>query len=235
MIAVLALTAAAGVGLAAWPMRPPPRRVRMTLAASSTRRGRSSWARRAGRAALLVTAAVVWSPAVVVLILWSCVRPRVRAWQVTRRHRRAVVEGLPDTVDLLAMAVASGQTVALAVDTLARVAAPPFGAAFALVVRRAGRGEPLADALGELIGVLGEPVRPLSAALVASERYGTSLATTLEALSLEARRERRRQAEVAARKLPIRLSFPLVCCILPAFALLTVVPLLAGALASLHA
>ena len=37
-----------------------------------------------------------------------------------------------------------------------------------------------------------------------------------------------------ARKLPVRLSFPLVCCILPAFGLLTVAPLIAGALGSLH-
>ena len=70
--------------------------------------------------------------------------------------------------------------------------------------------------------------------LVALERHGVAIGATLEQLSVEARRERRLQAETAARKLPVRLSFPLVCCVLPAFALLTLAPLLAGALTSLR-
>ena len=48
------------------------------------------------------------------------------------------------------------------------------------------------------------------------------------------RHERRRQAEEAARTLPIKLCFPLVCCVLPAFVLLTIAPLVAGAVRSLH-
>ena len=42
------------------------------------------------------------------------------------------------------------------------------------------------------------------------------------------------RAEEAARRVPVRLLFPLVLCVLPAFALLTVAPLLAGALRSLR-
>ena len=37
------------------------------------------------------------------------------------------------------------------------------------------------------------------------------------------------RAEEAARRVPVKLLFPLVLCVLPAFALLTVAPLLAGA------
>jgi pilus assembly protein TadC len=44
---------------------------------------------------------------------------------------------------------------------------------------------------------------------------------------------RRRAAETSARKLPVRLSFPLVLCILPAFIVLTVVPAIFGALRAL--
>ena len=36
-----------------------------------------------------------------------------------------------------------------------------------------------------------------------------------------------------ARRVPVQLLFPLVACVLPAFALLTVVPLLAGTLRTL--
>ena len=69
---------------------------------------------------------------------------------------------------------------------------------------------------------------------VASERYGAPLGAGLERLADEVRRDRRRRAEEAARRIPVKLLFPLVGCVLPAFALLTVAPLVAGALGSLR-
>ena len=80
----------------------------------------------------------------------------------------------------------------------------------------------------------GEAVRPLVAALVASERYGAPLSAGLERLAGEVRRDRRRKAEEVARRIPVKLLFPLVGCTLPAFGLLTVAPLIAGALQALR-
>ena len=80
----------------------------------------------------------------------------------------------------------------------------------------------------------GEAARPLTAALVASERYGAPVVAGLERLAAEVRRDRRRRAEEAARRVPVKLLFPLVTCTLPAFALLTVAPLIAGTLGSLR-
>jgi tight adherence protein C len=97
----------------------------------------------------------------------------------------------------------------------------------------AAKGRRLGDALDDLPARVGEAVRPLSTALVASERYGAPLAEGLERLADEVRRDRRRRAEEAARKVPVKLLFPLVTCTLPAFGLLTVAPLIAGAVPSL--
>jgi tight adherence protein C len=83
-------------------------------------------------------------------------------------------------------------------------------------------------------GELGEPVRPLVRALTSSERYGVPLRDALDRLAVEVRLDRRRRAEEAARRVPVKLLFPLVLCVLPAFALLTVVPLLVGAFRSLR-
>jgi tight adherence protein C len=95
-------------------------------------------------------------------------------------------------------------------------------------------GRRLADALDDLPTRAGEAVRPLVGALVASERYGAPLVTSLERLADEVRRDRRRRAEEAARKVPVKLLFPLVACTLPAFGLLTVAPLIASAVRSLR-
>ncbi|HET9442168.1 MAG TPA: type II secretion system F family protein, partial [Acidimicrobiales bacterium] len=76
----------------------------------------------------------------------------------------------------------------------------------------------------------GEGARPLVAALVDAERYGAPLAAALDRVADAARLARQRAAEEEARRVPVKLLFPLVACILPAFGLLTVAPLIAGGL-----
>jgi tight adherence protein C len=62
----------------------------------------------------------------------------------------------------------------------------------------------------------------LVGALADHDRYGTPLAPALERVAIEGRLRRRRQAEEAARRLPMTLLVPLVLTTLPAFALHTV-------------
>ena len=90
-------------------------------------------------------------------------------------------------------------------------------------------------ALEESLGPLGPPARPLSRALVGSERYGVPLAEVLARLGEEARRQRRRLAESDARRVPVRLLLPLALCMLPGFVILTIVPVIARTLAAIAA
>ena len=146
----------------------------------------------------------------------------------------ALAAGLPDVVDLFVLAVGAGLTVPLAVAAVARRAEGALGAELRHAVDEVAVGRRLADALDDLPVRAGESVRPLVAALVASERYGAPLSAGLERLADEVSRGRRRRAEEAARRVPVKLLFPLVGCRLPAFALLTVAPLIAGAVRSLR-
>jgi pilus assembly protein TadC len=95
-------------------------------------------------------------------------------------------------------------------------------------------GERFADALITLPMCLGAVAQPLADALSLCDRYGAPLAPILDRLADEARAQRRRNADIAARQLPIRLSFPLVLLTLPSYVLLTIVPLMAGTISSLH-
>ena len=94
-------------------------------------------------------------------------------------------------------------------------------------------GDRFADALHRLREGLGPVAQPLIDSLSAADRYGLPLAPVLERLSFEARQQRRRDTEAAARELPVRLAVPLVLCTLPSFVLLAIVPVLLGALSSL--
>jgi tight adherence protein C len=161
----------------------------------------------------------------------------IGVWRARSRRRAQadlVRRGLPEVVDLFVVAIGAGLTVPLALRAVAPVAPAPFGNAIEATLAEVDMGLRTADALESFPSRLGEAVRPLSAALMASERYGVPLAASLERLADDVRRERRRHAEAEARRVPVKLLFPLVFCSLPALALLSVAPLIAGALRALR-
>jgi tight adherence protein C len=73
-------------------------------------------------------------------------------------------------------------------------------------------------------------LRAAAGALDAAERWGAPAAEALAARAEALRTRLRLEAEASAGRAAVKLAFPLVLCFLPAFVLLTVVPLVAGAL-----
>jgi len=146
----------------------------------------------------------------------------------SRRDDAGLTSELPVTLDLLGVAVDAGCTPYLAVDLALRWAPPAMAARLAGVRGACALGATFADALDDLASQAPR-LRPLADALLASDRLGAPVGPALARLSAEQRAELRRRAEAHARRVPVRLLFPLVFVVLPAFALLTVVPtLLAG-------
>lgn len=149
-----------------------------------------------------------------------------------RRHRRRreLLAAVTEAVPLLQLAVQAGLTVRASL-----VAATPWlqgelAAGLGVAVAQSDGGLPLADALDELGARLGRTVLPLINVLASADRYGAPLAGPLERLGAELRLQRRRELETAARRLPVKLLFPLVAGVLPAFVCLAVVPLVAASL-----
>jgi tight adherence protein C len=158
----------------------------------------------------------------------------LRSLRDRRRTTATSARELADVIDLFALAIASGRNLRLAIVAVASRAPPSWVDPLKMVVARIDRGISVADALDDLPAATGDHAHPLVTVLVSSERYGTTLLPALDRLAGEARLDRRRRAEEAARRVPVKLLFPLVLCILPAFGALTVAPLLAGALGSLR-
>jgi tight adherence protein C len=180
----------------------------------------------------LTAAALLTLPAGVAAgaVAWGV--PSVRVRRRTDSRDAAVRAVLPDVVDLFRLAVGAGLSVHQCVEVVAPRAPDPVGVVLHEVRRQVALGVRLGDALAELDD-LGDAARPLTSALVGAARYGSPLTLALDRVVVDARLLRRRRAEERARRLPVQLLFPLVMCVLPAFGLLAVVPLLAGALPSL--
>ncbi len=190
--------------------------------------------RRVGAVVLLVVGLGVVVPPLAVLVGAAAAAGSVlRRRRAARRAHDALVEELPEVVDLLWLSVGAGLTVPLALGVVERHGVGRLADELARARRRSEMGQPLAETIEEIPRRLGDVVRPVTSLLAGSLRDGTPLAGPLERVAADVRIARRRAAEERARRVSVRLLFPLVFCVLPAFALLTVVPLLAGALRGL--
>lgn len=190
--------------------------------------------RRTGWAVVAALATLWLSPALAALPpLVAVAAPALSARRSARHHEAAVVDQVPDLVDLLTITATAGLPVSAALVALGPRAGGVLGPALERTAAMLARGGTVAEALDELADAGGAPLRPLIDALAEHDRYGSALRPALERVAIDARLRRRREAEEAARRLPVTLLFPLVLTTLPAFALLTVVPLLAGSLGSM--
>jgi tight adherence protein C len=157
------------------------------------------------------------------------------AIRAERRRRAAIERALPDAMDQLVAGVRAGLTPYQAVRELAGSGERSIGDAFGEVVHRTERGQPFADALAALPQHLGTQAGGLADVIATSDRHGLPLGPVLDQLTGETRAARRLLDQADARKLPVRLAFPLVTCTLPSFVLLAIAPAVIAALSSLGA
>jgi tight adherence protein C len=183
--------------------------------------------------AAMVALALVAPPLALLPIVVPLGRAHLRARRNARARATAIARGLPDVVDLLLLCAGAGLSLPLAHRVVADRAPPPLAEPLRRAADAADRGRARADALLEALAPLGDRAAALAHVLVDHLRYGVPLVPGLERLGLELRLERRRRAEEEARRVPVRLLAPLLACVLPAFGLLSVVPLLVASLRSL--
>jgi len=151
--------------------------------------------------------------------------------QVARRQR-ALRAGFPDALDLLVVCVESGLGLAPALQRVAEelaVSHPALGDELTLVnaEMRAGveRGVALKN-LAERTGL--EDIRGMTALLVQTMRFGTSIADALRVYSEEFRDKRTQAAEEQAAKIGTKMVFPLVLFLFPSFFLVAIGPAVIG-------
>lgn len=164
--------------------------------------------------------------------------PRQVLHRLVRRYRQKLQNALPDTVDLLGIVLGTG----MALDqSMLRVAEemefiyPELAAEFYTVVMQVKAGQERSIAFQQLIRRTGvEDIKSLSAMIVQSERFGTSLAQALKVYADALRTRRRLRAEAAVAKAGIKMLFPIVLFILPALFVIALVPAILSVLHDLR-
>ena len=161
--------------------------------------------------------------------LWKRAKQRIAF-----KQDRAIVEAFPECIDLLIAALRAGYSPAQAINFLGQHAPGVLRPHFIAAARRIDEGERFVDAIRLLQSEIGAVSQSMCEVLISGDRLGIPVENLLFQLGNEARLNRRRRAETEARQLPIRLSLPLVMCILPSFVILIIVPTIAGTLLQLN-
>lgn len=185
-----------------------------------------------GAAAALL---VVPGPAglAVATVVAVAVLVRSRQWESSAtRRRRAVLEAeLPHVVDLMTAALGAGSAPTTALVLVADVVDPTMGAELRRWTTRLALGsDPVT--LWTLMARHPQLGR-LGTTLKRSADSGAPVAAALQRLAEDLRARRRAAVEERVRQVEVRAAVPLGVCLLPAFVLVGVVPLVAGSVTGL--
>ncbi len=143
--------------------------------------------------------------------------PNIVLYQTAYNRSEQILRELPDALDLLVISVESGLGFDAALAQVARNTTGPLAEEFFRVLQEMQLGTGRADAmraLGERTDV--GDLRGFITAMVQADAFGIPIANVLRVQAKEMRLRRSQRAEEAAQKVPVKILFPLIFCILPA-------------------
>jgi tight adherence protein C len=150
-----------------------------------------------------------------------------RTWlkgQVKSRQKQ-VIKALPDSLDLVTTCVEAGLGLDAALARVAEKTEGPFAEELQRMLRDVAMGKLRRDALTELhqrVGV--DELTNFINSVIQAEQLGVGIAQVLRVQSDQLRTKRRQRAEKAAHEAPIKMLFPLVFFIFPAFLIVILGP-----------
>ena len=154
-------------------------------------------------------------------------RVRLRIPRSAASRRRDLDQDVPQLLDLLASASAAGLSAVAGLREAVVALRGPLADELRRFLRVVDLGGRWRTELAELSARLALPdLRRVVAILARTETLGTSLSDATRELAADVRSARRAAVAERARTAPVKMLFPLVFLILPAFLLLTVVPVL---------
>ena len=171
---------------------------------------------------------------IVVSALLGYFGPNIALYQVGYNRTQQMARDLPDALDLLTISVESGMAFDSAVSQVARNTTGPLAEEFFRLLQEMQIGLSRSDA----IRAMGErsdipELRNFASSMVQAERLGIPVANVLRIQAGEMRTKRSQRAEEMAQKVPVKILFPLIFCILPVLFIVILGPAMISIFSSL--
>jgi tight adherence protein C len=168
----------------------------------------------------------------VMLIGLGVYGPKLYLENAIQKRKQVLTRAFPDTLDLLLICTESG----LALDASMNKVCAELGRAYPEMTAELNRTRLELALLNDRVRALTNlaertdlvAFRALTASLIQSERFGTSLTDTLRVLSEDFRLTRLSHAENKAAKIPVYMTVPLIFLLMPAFLIIVLGPAIIG-------
>ena len=163
--------------------------------------------------------------------------PKVWLSRKVRKRQDQIRKGLPDALDMLSVTAQAGLGFDQSLQRVSEYWKTPIGVEFGRVVAEMEMGSSRQEALRNFAARLDVPeLSSFVAVIIQSDQLGMSIADALHAQAEQMRVERRFRAQEAARKVPLKMLFPMMLLIFPAMLAVTCgpsIPILSGFFRSL--
>jgi tight adherence protein C len=171
---------------------------------------------------LSVPSILVW---VIVGAIFGFWVPFLVVYNVAVRRQDEVRRQLPDALDLLTLSVEAGLGFDAATAQVAATMPGALSREFARMLHEMQMGQQRAEALRALGARTSvAELRAVTSSLVQAGELGVPTAQVLREQARQMRVRRRQRAEEEARKLPVKVIFPLILCLFPALFIVIIGP-----------
>jgi tight adherence protein C len=142
--------------------------------------------------------------------------PSLYLYQKAYDRSNQMARELPDAIDLLTISVESGLGFDAALQQVAKNTDGPLADEFSRMLREMQIGAARSASLRALAERTNVPeIRSFVSAMVQADAFGIPIAQVLRIQSSEIRVKRRQRAEEKAQQVPVKITIPLIFCILP--------------------
>jgi len=151
--------------------------------------------------------------------------PRMWLKSRVKAKQKAVILGLPDDLDLITTCVEAGLGLDAALSRVAEHSKGPLSAELQRMLRDVAMGKLRREAMQEMADRVGvEELSNFISAIIQAEKLGVGISQVLRVQSDQLRTQRRQRAERLANEAPVKMIFPLVLLIFPAFLAVILAP-----------
>jgi tight adherence protein C len=161
----------------------------------------------------------------VVLLVLGYKLPRMWLSSRVKAKQKDVILGLPDNLDLITTCVEAGLGLDAAMARVAEKNDGPLSGELQRMLREVSMGKLRREAMQEMSDRVGvEELSYFITSIIQAEKLGVGISQVLRVQSDQLRVRRRQRAERLANEAPIKMIFPLVLLIFPAFLAVILAP-----------